>query len=44
LDDYLLQIRLGRKYGFDFNKNRNSRVGLLRIFVRQKKQEENSNK
>ena len=23
LDDYLLQLRLGRKYGFDFNKNKN---------------------
>ncbi len=45
LDDYLLQIRLGRKYGFDFNKNRNNRVGVLRIFVRQKKNEElNKNK
>jgi hypothetical protein len=21
LDDYLLQIRCGKKYGFDFNKN-----------------------
>jgi len=44
LDDYLLQIRLGRKYGFDFNKNRNNRVGVLRIFVRQKKHEEINNK
>ena len=34
LDDYLLQLRLGRKYGFDFNKNRNSRVGVLRVFVK----------
>ena len=40
LDDYLLQIRLGRKYGFDFNNNRNNRVGVLRIFVRKKKDEE----
>ena len=39
-DDYLLQIRLGRKYGFDFNNNRNNRVGVLRIFVRKKKDEE----
>lgn len=34
LDDYLLQLRLGRKYGFDFNKNRNARVGVLRVFVK----------
>ena len=34
LDDYLLQLRLGRKYGFDFNKNKNSRVGVLRVFVK----------
>ncbi len=35
LDDYLLQLRLGRKFGFDFNANRNSKVGLLRSFVKQ---------
>ena len=34
LDDYLLQIRLGRKFGFDFNKYRNERVGNLREFVK----------
>lgn len=34
LDDYLLQLRLGRKYGFDFNKNKNERVGKLRMFVK----------
>ena len=35
LDDYLLQLRLGRKYGFDFNKFRGSRVGVLRSFVKE---------
>lgn len=34
LDDYLLQLRLGRKYGFDFNKNQNEKVGMLRVFVK----------
>jgi len=34
LDDYLLQLRLGRKYGFDFNLNKNSKVGVLRAFVK----------
>lgn len=34
LDDYLLQLRLGRKFGFDFNKNKDSKVGILRSFVK----------
>jgi hypothetical protein len=34
LDDYLLQLRLGRKYGFDFNSNKASKVGVLRSFVK----------
>lgn len=34
LDDYLLQLRLGRKYGFDFNLNKDSKVGVLRTFVK----------
>ena len=34
LDDYLLQLRLGRKYGFDFNLNKNNKVGVLRSFVK----------
>ena len=28
LDDYLLQIRLGRKYGFNFNENKYKKVSL----------------
>ena len=34
LDDYLLQLRLGRKYGFDFNSNKAEKVGILRSFVK----------
>ena len=34
LDDYLLQIRAGRKYGFDFNIHSESKVGVLRTFVK----------
>lgn len=34
LDDYLLQLRLGRKFGFDFNANKISKVGVLRSFVK----------
>ena len=39
LDDYLLQLRFGKKFGFDFEKNRESKVGTLRTFVKQKKDE-----
>ena len=35
LDDYLLQIRYGRKFGFDFEKNQDLKVGALRTFVRE---------
>jgi hypothetical protein len=38
LDDYLLQLRAGRIYGFDFIKNGDERVGVLRHFVKQQKQ------
>lgn len=34
LDDYLLQLRLGRKYGFDFNLHKDDKVGILRAFVK----------
>jgi hypothetical protein len=34
LDDYLLQLRLGRKFGFDFNENKHNKVGVLRTFVK----------
>lgn len=37
LDDYLLQLRFGKKYGFDFESNRNEKVGVLRSFVKEKK-------
>ena len=34
LDDYLLQIRYGRKFGFDFEANKFQGVGKLRMFVK----------
>jgi len=34
LDDYLLQIRFGKKYGFNFNDHYNDKVGVLRAFVK----------
>ena len=40
LDDYLLQIRLGRKYGFDFNKHKYQKIGKLRDYVKEVKKRE----
>jgi len=33
LDDYLLQIRFGSRFGFDFEAHRHDKVGFLRRFV-----------
>ena len=46
LDDYLLQLRAGKKYGFDFNQHKEDKIGVLRAFVKEQKglkrgQEEN---
>lgn len=30
LDDYLSQLKKGRKYGFNFNEHKNDKVGVLR--------------
>ncbi len=40
LDDYLLQLRYGKKYGFDFNTHKTDQMGVLRAFVKTKKSEE----
>ena len=37
LDDYLLQLRFGRMYGFDFLKHQCDNIGVLRKFVREQK-------
>ena len=37
LDDYLLQLRFGKKFGFDFEANKDFKVGKLRLFVKQEK-------
>jgi len=34
LDEYLNQIKYGKKFGFDFNKHKKSKVGILRGFVK----------
>jgi hypothetical protein len=49
LDDYLLQLRFGRMYGFDFLKHQCDNIGVLRKFVRdhknkQKRQRERKTK
>lgn len=38
LDDYLLQLRFGRMFGFEFLKNRDENIGMLRKFVREHKE------
>lgn len=30
LDDYLAQLKKGRKYGFNFNEHKNEKIGVLR--------------
>ena len=30
LDDYLLQIRFAKRFGFDFEKHRHDNIGVLR--------------
>eukprot|EP00826_Nyctotherus_ovalis_P038197 TRINITY_DN3568_c0_g5_i3.p1 TRINITY_DN3568_c0_g5~~TRINITY_DN3568_c0_g5_i3.p1 ORF type:complete len:175 (-),score=53.20 TRINITY_DN3568_c0_g5_i3:115-639(-) len=37
LDDYFLQLRMGRKYGFNFNANKDENVGVLRAFIKEQK-------
>ena len=34
LDDYLLQIRAAKSFGFDFREHKSDKVGVLRQFVR----------
>ena len=34
LDDYLLQLRFGRKFGFNFNAHRLDKVGILRGYIK----------
>ena len=37
LDDYLIQLRNGRSLGFNFNEHQNDKIGVLRSFVKQHK-------
>jgi len=44
LDDYLSQIRYGKKYGFDFNSHAEDKVGELRRFVKKEREREGTGK
>ena len=37
LDDYLIQLRIGRHFNFNFTEHKNDKVGILRNFVKQHK-------
>lgn len=37
LDDYLIQLRIGKTNGFNFNEHKNEKVGVLRAFVKKQK-------
>ena len=43
-DDFLLQVRAGRKFNFDFVKHRDQRIGMLRQINKNYKHEENQQK
>jgi hypothetical protein len=36
LDDYYYQLRIGEKHSFDFNSHLNSKIGVLRNFIKSK--------
>eukprot|EP00826_Nyctotherus_ovalis_P040706 TRINITY_DN4034_c0_g1_i6.p1 TRINITY_DN4034_c0_g1~~TRINITY_DN4034_c0_g1_i6.p1 ORF type:complete len:168 (-),score=37.40 TRINITY_DN4034_c0_g1_i6:126-629(-) len=40
LDDYFLQLRLGKVYGFNFNEHKDENVGVLRAFIKNKRRDE----
>lgn len=44
LDDYLSQIRQGRQNGFDFNRNKDQKVGKLRTFNKDIKKQQDQHK
>lgn len=43
LDDYLLQIRQGKRYGYDFNAEKDKKIGNLRGFVKEQKEKKEKN-
>ena len=39
LNDYLLWIKKGIKYGFDFNRNKKKKMSFLNKFIKSKKKD-----
>ena len=39
LDDYLIQLRIGKFFNFNFNEHKNDKIGVLRAFVKKHKQQ-----
>lgn len=39
LDDYLIQLRIGKFFNFNFTEHKNDKVGVLRAFVKKHKQQ-----
>ena len=39
LDDYYLQLRRAEELGFNFEENKNKKMGVLRKFVKEKNEE-----
>ena len=37
LDDYLIQLRMGKLLGFNFNEHKNDKVGVLRTYIKKHK-------
>ena len=37
LDDYLIQLRMGKLLGFNFNEHKNDKVGVLRTYIKKNK-------
>ena len=44
LDDYLLQLRFGKKYDFNFQAHSKDKVGVLRSFVKKAKAQDKNAK
>ncbi len=40
LDDYLMQLRQAKKFGFDFDSHIHEKIGVVRTFVKKKREEE----
>jgi len=43
LDDYFLQLRMGKMYGFNFNAHKDDNIGVLRAYVKEIKEKTKNN-